>query len=112
MPSTKIGRSTWGMQFPTCWVCEQPEGIGHYLEIHEIARGVHRSKAITEPCCWMRVGSSCHDTLAGMSIAQQLALKFLNDPENYDRAKVCQIRGRADTAVTEDEVLEEVDKLR
>jgi hypothetical protein len=59
----------------------------------------------------MRVGSSCHDTLAGMTIAQQLALKFLYDPENYDRAKVCQIRGRADTAVTEDEVLAEVEKL-
>ena len=112
MPSTKIGRSIWGMSFDRCWVCGLPEGIGRFLQIHEIARGVHRSKAITEPCCWMRVCSACHDTLAGMSIAQQLAMKFLNDPENYDRQWVNVIRGRAPDAVSVEEVMEAVEKLR
>ena len=107
-----IGRSTWGMSFDRCWVCGKPEGIGRFLETHECARGVHRSKAVVEPCCWLRVCSNCHDTLAGMSIAQQLALKFLHDPENYNRIAVNRIRGRADEAVSESEVRAEVEKLK
>jgi hypothetical protein len=106
-----IGRSTWGMQFDRCWLCGKPEGIGRFLETHEIARGVHRSKGVAEPCCWMRVCSVCHDTLAGMTIAQQLALKWLNDSENYDRVLVNRIRDRADNAVSEAEVLAELEKL-
>jgi len=46
-----------------------------------------------------------------MTIAQQLALKWLNDSENYDRVLVNRIRDRADNAVSEAEVLAELEKL-
>lgn len=106
-----IGRTLWGNQFSACWLCGRRTTFGRQLETHEIARGIHRSKAVCTPATWMRVCRQCHDTLGSMSIAAQLALKKINDPEWYDRIVVNRIRGRADEAITENEVDEEVRRL-
>jgi len=47
-----------------------------------------------------------------MPIVRQLALKKINDPENYDRVQVNRIRRRDDEAVSEGEVLLEVYELQ
>jgi hypothetical protein len=46
-----------------------------------------------------------------MPIARQLALKKMNDPGGYDRVQVNRLRGRADDAITEGEVLLEAAEL-
>lgn len=107
MPSTKPSRTDFARQFQRCWFC----WTVYPLETHEIARGVHRSKAVVEPTAWLRVCNRCHDTVAGMTIAQQLAMKKVNDPENYDRVAVNRLRGRAAEAVTEADVDAEVERM-
>ena len=106
----KISRTLWGQQFDRCWCCGQPADPAkcRHLETHEIARGVHRAKAVAAPAAWIRVCSLCHDTVGSMSIVTQLAMKKINDPECYDRVAVNRMRGRADEAVTEAEVDEAV----
>ncbi|MCK9569292.1 hypothetical protein M0R72_10175 [Candidatus Pacearchaeota archaeon] len=102
----RIGRTTWGKQFGVCWLCDGAYSSvpGNHVETHEIARGVHRSKAVANPAAWMRVCSECHDTLGSMSIVEQLALKKIHDPEWYDRVAVNRLRSRADEAITEAEI--------
>ena len=78
-------------------------------DLHEIARGAHREQAIAYPQSWLSVCRKCHDgPIGGMSIADQLALKFFQSPELYDRCIVNAIRGRAVNAVDELEVLKAV----
>jgi len=45
------------------------------------------------------------DRLDGMEPVIQLALKAINDPSNYDRPRVNELRRRAPESITEDEVL-------
>ena len=45
----------------------------------------------------------CHEHALG-SIAMQLAMKKIHDPETYNRIAVNRLRGRADDAITEAEV--------
>ena len=96
-----------------CWVCRwEPwwyDGAQSYgpnwLETHEIARGPARKKAVNEPCAWLVLCNHCHrDVIPGWSIARQLALKKVRDFRYYDRVGVNRLRGRADEAITEEEV--------
>lgn len=66
--SHMISRSQWGKQFPTCWLCDgaYSSATGNRVETHEIARGVHRSKAILEPAAWLRVCN--HEDQSGTAI--------------------------------------------
>lgn len=73
---------------------------------HEIARGASRGLAIFHRCCWLAVCERCHGEIhrTNMTLAEQLSVKQSRDPEHYDRSAVLKIMGRADTAVTEEEV--------
>ena len=62
--------------------------------------------AFVERATWLRVCRTCHDVLQYEPKAKQLALKLLTDPAHFDREKVCEVWGRASSAVTADEVLE------
>ena len=97
-------REEWSQCHTYCMVCGS---FSHSwpLETHEIARGPHRAQALREPAAWIRTCHACHmDTLDGMPVVQQLAIKKKHDPESYDRVTVNRLRRRADEAITEEEV--------
>ena len=82
------------------------------LECHEISRGPARQKSLNERAALLMTCHACHEKhLDGMPVVTQLALKRIADPEGYDRIAVNRLRGRADDAITEAEVLTEVDRL-
>lgn len=103
----------WDKSYGVCMLCmwkpgrrwPHPSWYSRQLETHEIARGPVRVKAILEPSTFLRTCRWCHqEKLDTMPIAEQLAIKMVRDPIHYDRSRVLEIMGRADTAVTQDEV--------
>jgi hypothetical protein len=107
--------TTFAESFNRCWLCGTL-AINTWppkLQIHHIVRGSDREKAKNERCVLIRTCERCHSAhLDGMSVARQLALKKINDPEGYDRILVNRLRGRADDAVSEGEVIMEVYDLQ
>lgn len=101
-------RRAFAGSFPACWLCGFP---AH--DIHEMAAGKDRGVAYGEMATWIRTCRRCHESLQKLprdqtqlfSVCSQLALKALCDPESYDRSRVLEIKGWADTAVTEREVM-------
>ncbi len=86
-----------------CMVC------GSYAcDVHEMARGCHRSVAVKHRCCWLSLCRQCHeemDDYAVWPLTRQLAVKLLKDPEYFDLLKFNSIRGRAPGAITLAEVV-------
>ena len=89
-----------------CCLCG---GTAH--DCHEILAGSHRTAAFKERCCWLRTCRLCHPDLQGTPIVCQLGLKLLSDPEGYDLGRTLEVWGRAPTAITPGEVLDEVRQL-
>jgi len=88
-----MSRTRWASQKTHCFLC----GAQWELETHELLRGVYRQHAIKEPATWLRACSRCHhDRLhkapKTWDLATQLAVKYLHDPEHYDREAVNEIR--------------------
>jgi len=101
----------FAMLFDRCMLCGATarESFPPKLDIHHIARGVHRAKALNERCALLMVCPLCHEKrLDGMSVVTQLAIKKICDPDGYDRVQVNRLRSRADEAITESEVNTEV----
>lgn len=106
------------------WLCQccgkRPDGVGQRLECHEMTPGGSRAQALSHPecllmLCGVDVGLGlvgCHKQVQGWPLDRQLALKKWSDPERYDRRLVLRVKGRAETAVTEEEVDELVAVLR
>ena len=87
-----------------CCICG---GTAH--DCHEIIGGTaHRMRAFVERCCWLRTCRTCHDELQGMSKPLQLALKLISDPEGFDRGRLLDVWGRPPTAITAEEILDEL----
>ena len=98
-------RQEFRESFHACWLCNQPA-----TDIHEMTPGGGRRRGYQERATWIRACRSCHDEclqpFAGLwTLAGQLAIKARFDPEYYDRELVLAIKGRANTAVTEPEVI-------
>ena len=65
--------------------------------------------AVKEPVAWFAVCNECHlGEVDSIPIPRQLAYKAIHDLEHYDRVAVNRLRRRADDAVDEREVLEQV----
>lgn len=89
----------------TCWERGR-------LVTHEIARGPARAAALEEPATWLRLCDQCHvdepwnrvgpDDTDGLR--EQLVWKKWFDGENYDRARVLELKHWGPNAVTEEEV--------
>ena len=97
-------RDDYRCQFP---VCQVPECSRLASDIHEISRGASRGASLGERCTWLHLCRPCHEEMGDYSkwpIVRQLAVKKLADPEGYDLAAFCVIRGRAEGAINEDEV--------
>ncbi len=106
-----IARQRWAAQHPTCWVCcyqfgdHLPEPGARWQEIHEIVRRSHAAGQWAIPENYFSTCDVCHAAiLASMPLAEQLAYKFLHDRANYNRVLLLDIKGLAETAVTEKEV--------
>lgn len=97
-------RSEWAMQFLLCMAC----GMRHGTETHEIVRRSQATNRWAHTANYLRLCQPCHaERFANVTVAPyaaQLALKRLCDPEHYDYEKFLEIRGRAATCVTPEEV--------
>ena len=77
-------------------------------DVHEMARGCHRSVAVRERCCWLLLCRPCHEEMDDYSIwplTRQLALKLISDPIYFSPERFNEIRGRAPGAITLSEVV-------
>ena len=106
-------RDEWrDARHPHCMVCGKwlTNGLG---EVHEIARGAARQKALKEPATWILTCHECHEKhLDGMDPLTQYAIKWLEDKSNYNAEVVNVLRGRAPGAILDEDVLVEVARLR
>ena len=97
-------RDKWRKQWDRCMAC----GSTWRLEVHEIARGPARQRALHEPAAWLFLCHGCHhdefDDYSVWPLARQLCLKRKYDNPNYDREAVNRLRGRAPNAITEADV--------
>lgn len=97
-------RESYKAEWVMCQVCCQRVAV----DLHEIARGIHRAAAISEPCTFLCLCRGCHDKLGDMRewpICRQLAAKLLADPAKFDLARFNEIRGRAEGAITMSDVV-------
>lgn len=99
-------RAAFRDEFPWCWYCEDAPAT----DVHEMASGVgNRSKAVQERFTW---GSSCNDCNCNRltdkrewPLERQLAVKWINDREFFERVAFNRLRGRADNAITMAEII-------
>ena len=99
MEALALMRRTYKTDFHFCQCCQKALAC----DVHEMARGVHRSKAVSEPCTWLALCRMCHNDMGDYSqwpLTRQLALKLIVDGDRLDLKKFNRIRGRADTAIT------------
>lgn len=102
-------------EYNRCWVCGTMaiHTFPPRLEIHHIVRGADRAKAKDDRRVFIRTCQRCHqDRLDGMPLVTQYALKALHDPANFDRVGLNTLRGRAENAISEEEVVDEITRLR
>lgn len=97
-------RRAFREEFPECVVCGSPT-----TEVHEMACGSHREKALAERCTWLPTCTYCNqhklDGYQEFPIVRQLALKWVLDRESFDLLLFNEIRGRAPTAITMADVI-------
>ena len=78
-------RREWAIRHDRCWVCGAKNYRGFPLETHEIERRSHAAGRWAHPCNYLLVCNACHaETIPTMSHAMQLAIKWMNDPTNFD----------------------------
>ena len=85
--------------FPMCMCCEQRPAT----DIHEIARGAHRTRARGHREALLHLCRICHDEMAdpvSWPLSRQAALKLCRDPAHVSLELLCEIRGRAATDLT------------
>jgi hypothetical protein len=100
----KLDDARWqfAAEFTRCMICGKAAS-----DTHEIPRGVHRKGALKHREAWLRLCRSCHNECGDYSkwpIAKQYAVKKDNDPRFYNRILLNRLRGRADEAISEEEV--------
>ena len=96
-------RKAYSAEFLICQCCNKRKAV----DVHEIARGSHRAKAVVDPATWLALCRQCHEELGDYSkwpIVRQLALKLVNDPGRFDLGRINEIRGRSDGAITLEDV--------
>lgn len=103
-------RDAFREEFPKCWLCPNPA-----VDVHEIVRGSSRWLAYGERCAWISVCRvPCHDRLGRYDmwpLERQYAIKAIRDTEHYDRVALNRMRGRADDAISEQDVMFEIVNL-
>jgi len=84
----RVARIEWRLSVSdACMLCQwSEERCGfRWLETHEIERRSHAAGRWAHPCNYLLVCNACHaETIPTMSHAMQLAVKWVNDPDNFD----------------------------
>ena len=97
-------REAYLMTFPVCQICDRAAAV----EIHEIVRGGSRRLAYGQRAAWLSLCRNCHE-IAGdygkLPLPGAYGFKGIRDPAFYDRVALNRLRGRADEAVSEADVL-------
>lgn len=88
----------------TCHLCR----CRRATDVHEIVRRSKSNESVEHRCAWLALCRKCHDDeVADYSrwpIARQLALKLCVDPDNFDLAKINELRGNSSTEFTPDDL--------
>jgi len=92
-------RKQFAEDFPCCMVCGRCA-----TDTHEISRGSSRGASLGVRAALLRLCRRCHDMVQQWPLDTQLALKAVRDVEYFDRVEVNRLRGRADDAISEQEV--------
>lgn len=96
-------RKQYLMDARMCQCCMRAPAV----EVHEITRGAARQAALVERCSWLALCRGCHELMGDYSVwpvERQCALKMLVDPKHFDLLKICELRGRAPTAITMEDI--------
>lgn len=100
MAEVREPREEFRLEYQFCWFC----GWGCVPDCHEIAKGTHRSAALSERYAWGAACSRCNQGPLNdyriWPISRQLAYKFLFDREHFDLEAFNKLRGRGDRAIT------------
>lgn len=82
---------------------------GPSTEVHELANGPGRDKALSERCAWLAVCNDCNfhklTDKTRYPVEVQYFFKALQDAGYYDRRRVNELRGRDPESITEADVL-------
>jgi len=102
-------RRLWSQQFGECWCC-----AGRFnLQTHEIASKAQAPGRWADVRNYFRACGGCNCGMWNvLPESVQLALKFLHDPENYDREFVNTLRHRAANAISDRDVRTWITVLR
>ena len=85
--------------------CQWPGCTAWTCDVHEIARGVHRKKALGVPAAMLALCRLHHDECHRRpSVVRDLAVKWRAKDGTYDRVAVNRLRGRQPEAITQAEV--------
>lgn len=92
-------RTIFLSEFQQCWFCGNTS-----TEVHEIANGNGiRNLAFAHRAAWAASCNRCnfHELTdkTKWPIERQLAVKLINDPAFFDLPAICEMRGRAATAI-------------
>lgn len=112
----KAEREAFVFEFMRCMICgpEWRRKFPSVLDIHEIARGGSRERAYQDRRAWLLLCRDDHESMDDAEqwpVVRQYALKQLRDPKFYDRIWLNQCRDRADDAITEEEVADQLARL-
>jgi hypothetical protein len=87
-----------------CEVCIKRQPV----EVHEITRGPAREASLDKPEVVLAVCRKCHELLGNYAIwpvSRQIAVKFLRSPTLANVDLVNELRGRAESGITWDDVV-------
>jgi hypothetical protein len=100
------GRVGFLLLVETCMVCRKEQAC----DCHEICRGAAREECLHHPRLWLACCRSCHELMDDYSkwpIEKQILLRLQWELEQTCK-EANEVRGRAATAITPQDVLEHV----
>ena len=83
-----------------CMLCGEPP-----CDVHEIARGSNRTKALKDPSAWLMLCRDCHGKMDGLHPMVQYAIKWQEDPIHYSSQRLNELRNRDPSAICDSEVI-------
>lgn len=93
--------------------CQWPGCHCLATDVHEIARGIYRRRALGFPAAMLALCRRHHDECHRRpSVVRDLAVKLLANDGTYDRVAVNRLRGRQPEAITQREVEEAAAQLK
>jgi len=104
----------WAFCFSSCWRCGRRGLWPTTLSIHHFVLGSSRRKndLFTTAICCHECHELEHTSELSLGLLGWLLLKKIYDGEFYDLVRVCAARGRAEGAITDDEVESERRRLQ